>query len=561
MKIIIIYPYFIHDRIHEDDIRPVPMGVFNVAAVLTDNHYPVEVWNCHDMQDHPDRIKSALLDKRPDIIGFSILHGNRWGGIDIARLAKKLLPHVKIVFGGIGATLLWEHLLQHFNEIDYIVLKEGEYSFLKLIQWLDNRSTQGPDHIKGIAYRKDGIIMTPEEPEPIEDLDRLPVPATYFNYQHISTTRGCAWKCAFCGSPQFWDGKVRFRSAENVVNELELLVQKGISFFYFSDDTLTIDKKRVIQICRKIVDKKLPITWNAISRVDCVDEEILYWMRRAGCIQISFGVESGSEKIRRILNKKIRTKDIKKAFSLTRQYGILPRAYFIYGSPEETWDTIQETIDLMHEIQPLSVIFYILDLFPGTAIYEKIKANGAVTDDFWLNRLEDVMYFEFDSNLDQEKVLAFGNRLRNAFYSNVHTYVQRLELLEKKDLIEKHADFYSRLGMTFSHGDYAQIEQIPHKDTTAEACYLKSIEYGPNPRAYLGLGMLNQKKQAFEKAVDILSQGVAHFPDDSELNMCMGVSYLNLQQYQNAASYFKKCPPNRDTAFFLEECHKGLGPK
>jgi radical SAM superfamily enzyme YgiQ (UPF0313 family) len=119
-------------------------------------------------------------------------------------------------------------------------------------------------------------------------------------------------------------------------------------------------KDRVVEICKKIIEKDLKITWFAISRVNFVDEEMLYWMRKAGCVQISYGVESGSEEIRKVLNKNIRTDDIKRAFALTTKYGILSRAYFIYGSPGENYETIQETIDLIHEIKPLSTIFYIL---------------------------------------------------------------------------------------------------------------------------------------------------------------------------------------------------------
>jgi radical SAM superfamily enzyme YgiQ (UPF0313 family) len=152
------------------------------------------------------------------------------------------------------------------------------------------------------------------------------------------------------------------------VDQLARLSQKGIQFFYFSDDTFTANKRHAIEVCRKIIEKKLDITWNAISRVDHVSEEILYWMRKAGCIQISYGVESGSPKIRKFLLKNISTDKIRSAFASTQKYGIMARAYFIYGAPQESWQTIQKTIDLINVLKPLSVIFYILDIFPGTAL-------------------------------------------------------------------------------------------------------------------------------------------------------------------------------------------------
>ncbi|MFH1488847.1 MAG: cobalamin B12-binding domain-containing protein, partial [Pseudomonadota bacterium] len=121
-----IYPYFIEERIHAEDVKAVPIGLYSVAAVLKERGYDVEVLNWHDADKRPDEIEKTLLDERPDVIGFSILHANRWGGIEIARVAGRLHAGTKIVFGGVGATFLWEHLLTHFPEIDVVVLGEGE---------------------------------------------------------------------------------------------------------------------------------------------------------------------------------------------------------------------------------------------------------------------------------------------------------------------------------------------------------------------------------------------------------------------------------------------------
>jgi radical SAM superfamily enzyme YgiQ (UPF0313 family) len=198
-------------------------------------------------------------------------------------------------------------------------------------------------------------------------------------------------------------------------------------------------------------------------------------MRKAGCIQISYGVESGSEKIRNALNKKNKTAQIKQAFSLTVQYGILSRAYFIYGSPGETWDTIQETIDLTREIKPLSMVVYILDIFPGTQLYADLQKRSSVTDDVWLNKIEGIMYFETDPHLSDELILAFGQKLRSDYYENIHKFVEAIHLVDKEDLYEAHADFCSRLAMTFSHGDYSKIDVIRDKDKIAEKLYRWAI--------------------------------------------------------------------------------------
>jgi radical SAM superfamily enzyme YgiQ (UPF0313 family) len=559
MKILLIYPYFIEERIHVEDITVPPIGIYYVGAVLKENNYEVEILNWYAINKTPEKIEEVIVEKKPDVIGFSILHANRWGGIEIARTAKQLDPKVKIVFGGIGATLLWEHLLTHFPEIDFVVIGEGDYTFLNLIKGIEEEDGKRPQAIKGIAFRENGKVVKTEKADLQAELDRLPIPAKYFEYQHVSSTRGCAWNCTFCGSAEFWGHKIRFRSPKNFVEELELLYKKGITFFYISDDTFTTNKKRVIEICKRIIEKNLKITWFAISRVDHVDEEILCWMRKAGCTQISFGVESGSEQIRNALNKKVKTAQIEKAFSLTVQYGILSRAYFIYGSLGETWGTIQETIDLTHEIKPLSMVVYILDIFPGTQLYADLQKRSSVTDDVWLNKIEGIMYFETDPNLSDELILAFGNKLRSDYYENIHKFVEAIRLVDKEDLYEAHADFCSRLAMTFSHGDYSKIDVIRDKDEIAEKLYKKSLGYYPNHRAYLGWGIIKQKSRKYRESIEVLSEGIEVFPESKGLNTCLGLSYMNLGEYEIALKHFLNFSNSKDALYHAAACYKELG--
>ncbi|NTV59043.1 MAG: radical SAM protein, partial [Deltaproteobacteria bacterium] len=494
----------------------------------------------------------------PDVIGFSVLHGNRWGAIDIARTAKQFNPKTQVVFGGIGATFLWEHLLTHFPEVDVVVLGEGEWTFLNLVRHFEKKQDQGLAQIRGIAYRENGKILKTAQPDPIKDLDSLPIPSKHFLYEHVSSSRGCAWNCSFCGSPQFWGRNIRWRSPENFVEELEMLFRKGVSFFYFSDDTFSLDPKRVIEICKRIIEKDLKISWYAISRVDQVDEEMLYWMRRAGCIQISYGVESGSVKIRKALGKPVKTEQIRRAFALTTRYGILSRAYFIYGAPGETWETIQETIDLMDEIKPLSAIFYILDVFPGTRLYSDLKKRHGITEDVWLKKMEGIMYFETDSTMNDDLILAFGKKLRTAFYEKVHSYAESIELVERKDLYPWHADFCSRLGMTFSHGDYSRIEEVKEKADTAEKLFRKSLGYCPDHRAYLGLGIIRQRKGEFKESIKFLEEGLRHWPGSEDLTVCLGINYMNLGDFRTALDHFSKFPQSKIAIQYKEECAKAL---
>jgi anaerobic magnesium-protoporphyrin IX monomethyl ester cyclase len=560
MKILLIYPYFLNSRVYTaEDVRAVPLGLYYVAAVLKDNQYDVEILNWHDINATPHKIREVLEDKKPDLIGFSILNANRWGGIEIARTARQINPRVKIVFGGIGATFLWKHFLTHFQEVDFVVIGEGEHTFLKLIRCLETDSLQAIEKINGVAYRKNGKPERTRQAQPIGRLDDLPDPAQYFDYQHLALTRGCGGNCNFCGSPRFWGRKIRFHSADYFVNQLERLVQKGIHFFYLSDDTFTVDKRRVIEICRKIIEKKLDITWNAISRVDHVSEEVLYWMRKAGCIQISYGVESGSEKVRNFLLKNISSEKIQSAFTLTQKYGIMARAYFIYGAPRESRQTIQETIDLINSIKPLSAIFYILDIFPGTALYEDFKQRLNATDDVWLNRIEDIMYFETDPDLTREMILAFGQKLRSSFFENLSGFVEALRLIDNEDLYPQHSRFFSRLAMTFDHGDYSTIDAIKHKDRLADKLYRQSLNYYPNAEAFLGLGILNQKRGAQRDAVDILARGLSHFPNDVRLNICLGVGLMNLANYDQALVRFLEYPDDKDAVHFAARCYEALG--
>ncbi len=559
MKILLIYPNFLEDRLHAEDVRVVPIGLYYVGALLKENLYDVEILNWHNINKTPHKIEEILKEKKPDVIGLSIVHANRWGGIDVTRIAKRILPEVKIVFGGIGTTFLWKHLLKHFMVIDYAILGEGEYSFLNLIQCIENRNYEGINDIKGIAFRLGEKCVKTSDPEVIQDLDRLPMPSKYFKFQHLSSSRGCPANCTFCGSPQFWGHKVRFHSPEYFVEQLERLYCKGITFFYVSDDTFTMRKNRVIQICKKIIEKDLKLTWFAISRVNYVNEEMLYWMRKAGCIQISYGVESGSEEIRNVLNKNIKADDIKRAFALTTKYGILARAYFIYGSPGENWETIQETLDLIHQIKPLSTIFYILDIFPGTALYEDFLRRKNLSDDVWSKRIEDIMHFESDPLLSKDIILAFGQKLRSDYYRHLPEFADALQLVDKEDLYKSHADFLSRLAMTFSHGDYAAIEAIPVKEEVAQRLYVRSLSYYPNQRAYLGLGIIKQKQEKYEESIRILSEGMKQFPESESLAACLGISYMKLGRYEEALKCFHKFLDSRDALQYAAACYNALG--
>jgi len=561
MNILLVYPPFLDPRIDPEDVLSPPIGIYYIGAHLIENGHNVKILSWLEMGERNEAFFGILEQFKPRIIGFSVLNANRWGAIELAKAAKEFHSETTVVLGGVGATFLCEFFLKHFPQVDCVVTGEGEQTFLQLVEAIDKGSTGDLGKIKGLVWKQDGRIIRNDPVTPLPDLDLLPNPALHFKYKHVISSRGCPWACSFCGSPRFWGRKVRFHSPSYFVDQLQRLFNKGVNFFYVSDDTFTLDKERVISICRLIIDRGLPITWQAISRVGYVDEEILYWMRKAGCIQISYGVESGSAKIRSRLNKKLKDSDIRQAFRLTKKYGIMPRAYFIYGSPGETQKTIQETLDLISEIKPLSAIFYILDIFPGTALYEEFKRRLRVNDEIWLQRIEDIMYFETDPALTKEMVLEFGKTLREGYFKELHEFALDLELAELDELAPYHADFLSRLAMTFTHGDYSQNPHIKHKEKVAEKLFDRALSYAPYERAYLGLGILKQKAGDHADAIKITSEGIKHFPKSEQLHICLAVSHMNLGQFEVAASLLEKFPNSPAALRYLAQCYSAMGLK
>jgi len=559
MKIRLIYPYCLEDRIHQEDVNTVPLGLYYIAALLLSHGHDVAILNAQPLKQHPERIRDWLADEKPDLIGLSVFSANRWGAIDLARMAKALRPDTVTVFGGIGASALWAFFLTHFSEVDAVVCGEGEYPLLNLVRALESGRTWEEIAIPGVAVRRN---RTPQLTPPdglIPDLDQLPDPSIYFTFQHVALTRGCPSHCTFCGSPDFWGRRVRSHSPGYFVHQIERLYRKKVRFFHVSDDTFTYERERVIEICREIIGRGMDIAWTAISRVDCVDQEMMTWMRRAGCVQISFGVESGSADIRRFFNKGFSEDQVRRAFSLCSGCGILTRAYFIYGAPGESEETIGETLRLIDIIQPLSAIFYILAVFPGTALYRYFKKRFRVDDRIWFERIEDILWCEYDPGLGPEKVMAFGKELRQGYSGRLADFARDLTLIDQPDLYPLHADFLSRLGMTFLKGEYAGNPHISDADAAAEALMRRSLGYHPDPRAFLGLAMIAQKRMRFIESAETLAEGLRQFPGNPELNICRAVSLMNLNRHHEARDHLAAFPRHPQAQRLMAECRRILG--
>jgi radical SAM superfamily enzyme YgiQ (UPF0313 family) len=559
MKIVLIYPYFLEARIHgAEEVAAVPMGLYYLGAVLRHHGYAVQILNWHDRGGQDAAMARELEALEPDLVGLSVLHANRWGAIDIARLVRRHLPRATVVLGGIGASFLWEHLLAHFEEIDAVVVGEGEETLLAMVRHLE-RSGGLPARLPGLALRREGKPLLTAPPRRLARLDRLPDPARYFDFQHLAMTRGCPGRCTFCGSPRFWGRRVRFHSADYVVDQIERLYRRGITFFYFCDDTFTLSRRRVQAVCRRILERDLKITWVAISKVNCVDAETLTWMRRAGCVQISFGIESGSPAVRRLLCKDIGEDAIRTAFALATGCGILARAYFIYGCPGESRATIDQTLALMDAIAPLAAIFYVLDLFPGTALYADFQRRTGATDAIWLQRIEDILYYETDPALTRDQVLEFGRTLRRHFYGRLPAYALGLRLGADPALAGLQADFLSRLALTFHQGDYARRPQIPESAAVAEALYRRALALAPDARASLGLGMLLQQRRQTAESIAVLETGLRQFPNDGQIRLCLAVSRMNAGDFRRALELLDSLGNAPQAEKFRAICLRALG--
>jgi radical SAM superfamily enzyme YgiQ (UPF0313 family) len=558
MDILLIHPPYLDPRLDAEDIRAAPIGLYYVAAALLERGHAVEVLNWPDMPSAPEALEGYIRDRAPQMIGFSVLHANRWGAIEIARLAKRVDARITTVFGGIGATHLWAHLLTHFPEVDYIVLGEGEAAVCELARCLESGAPAGIPAIAGLAFREVGRPARTKAPAPVENTDQLPMPARRYDLPHLILTRGCASNCTFCGSPAFWGRRVRAHSAGYFVEQMEHLRRRGRRLVHVSDDTFTLDASRAIAVCRRIVARRIDMAWTAISRVDAVDAEVLAWMRRAGCIQISYGVESGSPVIRRRLGKRFSDAQVRQAFALTQRYGIMARAYFIYGCPGESRASIQETIDLIRAIKPLGAVFYILDIFPGTALYAEMKRRLALTDAIWLKRVEDILYFETDPRLNAEMILDFGRSLREAFYTGLGGFVEALDPIDDPEFHPLHADFFSRLALTFHQGDYARIENIAGKLEIAEALYRRALSWYPDARAYLGLGLLAQQAGRLTESVGPLTEGLSHFPENEPLRTCLAVSRMNQGRFKEALGLLAPCSDQPQVRQLVEACRRKM---
>ena len=371
-----------------------PLGLLYIAAFM-ERYTKHDVTVIDSQADNLDysSLQTRIASIQPVVVGITAMTMTMIDVINTANVVKEIDDTVKVVLGGPHVNLFPDETIKLKN-IDYLVLGEGEAIFLDLINAIDEKTELR--EIPGLVFEDNGEIINTGQRPLISNLDELPFPARhlvpYKKYTSllskggvvttVFTSRGCPFKCSFCDRPHL--GKIfRARSSVNVVDELEACTKLGIYDFLIYDDTFTVNKGRVIDICNEIIRRKLNISWDIRARVDTVNEEVIAHLKRAGCQGIHYGVEAGTDKILKILNKGITINQVKEVFNLTRKYRMPILAYFMMGSPKETLGDIHQTFKVMKDLNPDYVHLTILTPFPGTKIYLDGLGNGVIKKDYW----------------------------------------------------------------------------------------------------------------------------------------------------------------------------------
>lgn len=393
MKVLLALPRF------EPNASP-PLGLAYLAACLRDEGIDVSILDPTFVGW--DYAANSIKWGGFDIIGFSCFTMNYNASKRLAGIAKEANNRVVTVFGGVHPTILPKETIRD-KEVDIVCIGEAEGTFVQLVKALSaNRSLKG---IPGIWFKQGKRIVKNKPAEPICNLDHIPFPARdllpmdrYLNanlgtsawaVRQPSTTvivgRGCPFNCTYCSTKLLTGKTVRFRSPQNVINEIESLIREyGIKGVSFIDDTFTMSKEVVEGICDKLIESGLGIDWACHTHVNTISPELLKKMKKAGCTFISLGVESGNQYILdNFVKKGIRLEKVKEVFKWAKQSRITTGAYFLLGIPGETKLNMQETIDFAKSLNLDVVNFNVVRPLPKTEMYKLAEVFGKLKVESW----------------------------------------------------------------------------------------------------------------------------------------------------------------------------------
>lgn len=371
-----------------------PLGAGYLASALQREGHQVQIFD-HSVEDESmDAFEKSLLAFSPDLVGITTFTFAINSCFGMARRIKEILPQSKVVFGGPHATYLPEETVKD-PCVDIVVVGEGESTLCELARAL----AQGTDlsEVRGIFYRKPSgeVMQTPERPL-IADLDTIPFPAydlmnmkRYYSsvnrrftdkkFGSIITSRGCPHSCTFC-SHKLFGKKIRMRSPENVVDEIEWLVKKhDIGEMIFLDDTFTVDTQRVLDICSLLQKRGLNIIWSCNTRADHASKELYEALYKAGCRGVHIGAESASQEMLDSMKKGIKVEQVVRAVDLAKKHIGHVVCGFILGLPGDTVERARQTIDFAKKLNPDYVTFNIAIPMPGSEIYEMALRKGLIS--------------------------------------------------------------------------------------------------------------------------------------------------------------------------------------
>ena len=402
---------YIAQRWEEGSSMP-PLGILYLAAVLEQNGILVDVVPADILQYGWKNIRSRLQDFQADVVGCTTTTENRFDSFKLVQLAKKTLPGAATVLGGPHISMAGEETLEHVLSADFLVIGEGEFSLLELVQSLG--SGKGYREISGISFRDNERVVNTGPRPPIEDLDQLPLPARHlvsmekYNFvvesadgrrmkaQNLMTSRGCPFNCYFCATPVNWGRRVRGHSPERVIKEIEHVVENyGAEYIWFYDDTLNYNPERLHRILDLMLERDLKVKFCNEFRIDGLDKALLEKMVAAGLDLAFFGIEAGHPRVRKeVVHKHF---DIEKALQFVRwagEFGFIANAFFIFSHHTETWYEAQKTIEIMAELKLINsdvdITTAILHVYPGTPLEQIAKEIGLMPTDFSWSRKRDM---------------------------------------------------------------------------------------------------------------------------------------------------------------------------
>jgi len=374
------------------DIRSTmpPLGILYLASILEREKIDVDVVDYQaKLMDWNER-ENMLRTLDYDVFGITATTSIVNNGYRVAELIRRYHFDAKIIFGGIHVTALPEEALNKIY-VDFVIRGEGETALLKLLKG------EPLNEIEGLSYKNGGEICHIMPDGFVKDLDSLPFPAYHKvdlkQYKpavgaykrlpaiNMATTRGCPGKCTFCNSANI---TLRKRSAENVYQEMKMLSEKyGIKEISFYDDTFTVFPSNIKKLCKLLIENSIDLSWCCFARTDSVTTDLLKHMKAAGCHQVMYGIESANIEILKNIKKNIHLDKNRLAIKAANEAAITVRCTFMFGSPGETEETIDETMKYAKELNPDIALFNITTPYPGTEMFNWAKENGYLLTENW----------------------------------------------------------------------------------------------------------------------------------------------------------------------------------